>query len=129
MNYIVTNNVERVLRNFLLYTTIKYMVVDTKYITHHVEKLLPTCRDRGSVKWIAESNMRYWQEVDTVPESRLSHIDGGDMFPRLYFGEENFCDELKRFNKIRGQELLTLTVMVEYSPEVEFSSLDLISEW
>ncbi len=105
-NYVATDNIPRVLRNFLLFTYVNYMVVESKYITHHIERLKGTCNDRGSVKWIAESNKRYWEDVDAIPDSRLSHIDESDCFPRFYFKTENFIDELEQFNTIRKQELL-----------------------
>ena len=58
----------------LLVGTSMYMVIETENTINHIERLSPTCKDRGAYRWIAEAK----------PKSKVV-IDGHDMFPRLYF--------------------------------------------
>jgi hypothetical protein len=79
-----------------------YIVIKTKFTTHHLEKLMPTCKDRGKWKWIAETNHEAFEEMGRDGEARLSHVDGGDLFPRLYFLRDSFINEFNEWLKCRN---------------------------
>jgi hypothetical protein len=80
--------------SLLLKVYVPYIVVKTKYTTNHIEKLMPTCSDRGRWKWIAETNYDAFDKMRDDEEAQNSHIDGADCFPRFYFRDESLVTEL-----------------------------------
>ena len=77
-----------------------YIVVETKYTTHHIERMF--YKDRGKIKWIAETNRDAFKAMDEDDaEAHRSHIDGGDLFPRLYFLGTSFLMEFSEWCKAR----------------------------
>jgi hypothetical protein len=96
-----------ILKN-LLQTQI-YIVITTKYTIHHIEKLSPSCKDRGKWKWIAEPiqpNQYENQQIDE--EARLSHIDQSDLFPRLFFNDFCIMSEILSFLSTRGLNIIDI---------------------
>ncbi len=85
--------------------SIHYIVIHTKFTTHHLEKLMPTCKDRGAWKWIGETKHEAFDEMGRGGEAGLSHIDRGDMFPRLYFLTDSFINEFREWLKCRELEI------------------------
>lgn len=88
-------------KNFAMYITI-----ETKYTMHHLEKLMPTVRDRGRWKWIGETKVDAFNVMDKDDEAVRSHIDGHDLFPRLYFLDNSLIQEFKAWLNVRQ---LTIT--------------------
>lgn len=86
-----------------------YIIVKTLFTIHHIEKLLGSVRDRGRWKWIAETDMKAFDKKD-IPESNRSHIDGGDLFPRLYFNDDCFLKEFFSWLKVRDLKITDITV-------------------
>jgi predicted class III extradiol MEMO1 family dioxygenase len=82
-----------------------YIVVQTEFTEHHIERLSKNS-DRGHIKWIAETRLIAWDKMKNSPEARRSHIDGADMFPRLYFNNDCFITEFFSWLAIRD---LTIT--------------------
>jgi hypothetical protein len=95
---------------------VKYLVVETDYTTNHFEKLLGSCSDRGSFKWIAETNMTAYEENMQDPRAHKAKINGSDLFPRLYFYADCLVKEFRRWCAIRQQDIQKITVPIEYSP-------------
>lgn len=98
------NEAERdIFRNMLDTYSIRYIVVETKYTRHHIEKLLTSCRDRGSFKWIAENKNEYWEAVEKRKggEVDTSAIDGQDCFPRFLFLPSSMVNELFTWLHVR----------------------------
>jgi hypothetical protein len=93
------------LRAMMKTYSIHYIVIHTKFTTHHLEKLMPTCHDRGKWKWIAETKPEAFEEMDNNEESRKSHVDRNDLFPRLYFLGESFINEFREWLKYRNLEI------------------------
>lgn len=72
-----------------------YIVLETAYTKHHIEKLLFTCKDRGKWKWIAETKPNAWNGINNNDgEAQRSIIDSGDLFPRLFFRTESLITEI-----------------------------------
>lgn len=95
-----------VIRTMMRQHSVMYIVIETLYTAHHLERLMPTCRDRGRWKWIGESKTEYWEGLEkNVPEARKSHIDRGDMFPRFYFLDSSFINEFQSWLSVRGLEI------------------------
>ncbi len=95
----------RVLFRTMLQTySVPYITVETQYTIHYIEKMSINS-DRGRFKWIAEMKSNYWDDItksdDSGAEARRSHIDGGDLFPRYIFLEENIVSELFEWFKVR----------------------------
>lgn len=87
----------------------RYFVVKTKFTDHHIERTNYT--DRGRWKWIAETNMAAWDAMDkNDEEARRSHIDGGDLFPRLYFNDDCFLKEFNTWLAVRGLDITDIVV-------------------
>ncbi len=91
-----------VLKSLMAAFSARYIVVKTKYTTHHIERLMPTCKDRGKWKWIAETNTEAYREMEKNDEARLSHIDRADLFPRLYFRDDSLMNEISHWMQIRN---------------------------
>jgi hypothetical protein len=91
-----------------------YIVVKTKFTTHHIEKLLASCKDRGTIKWIAETETDAWEHMSVNEEARRSHIDGGDIFPRLYFLPTNFVSEFLMWCKVRNLAIQDISAPIGY---------------
>lgn len=84
-----------------------YVTIETKFTIHHLEKLMPTVRERGRWKWIAETKVSAFEAMDkNNDEAVRSHIDGADLFPRLYFLDNSFIQEFKAWLNVRQ---LTIT--------------------
>jgi hypothetical protein len=90
--------------------TVSYIVIKTKYTTHHLEKLMASQRDRGRWGWIAETNHEAFMEMKSGrnEEARKSHIDGGDLFPRLYFLPASFLNEFREWLDVRGLRITNI---------------------
>jgi hypothetical protein len=104
------NHVESDLESILgglIYTDQYYIVVKTKFTTHHIERT--TYTDRGKIKWIAETDIDAFDAMSCDEEARQSHIDGGDLFPRLYFHKDSFLKEFFTWLKIRGLTITDIT--------------------
>jgi hypothetical protein len=85
-----------------------YIVIKTKFTTHHIERLSSSVKDRGNWKWIAESeclNVPYGEDLE---EFYRSHIDGSDLFPRYYFLDESLIKEF--FAWIHARKLTILDI-------------------
>ena len=100
---------EQILKAILSRQVAAYIVVETKYTTHHIERLMPTAKDRGRYKWIAEMKVEAWDDAERSDEARRSHIDAGDLFPRLYFLDDSLCNELFMWLKMRDLEVINIT--------------------
>src|SRR5580698_8832537 len=107
---IKTEDLESILGG-LIYTEQYYIVVKTKFTIHHIERTNYT--DRGKIKWIGETKMEAFDAMRDNEEARKSHIDGGDLFPRLYFHKDSFLKEFFTWLKIRGLIITDIT-----TPEV-----------
>jgi len=94
--------------NFPLH--IYYIVIDTKYTRLHIERLMGSCSDRGRWKWIAETKTDAYEEHPLSVEASRSHIDGGDMFPRLYFLDDSLCNEIFSWLHKRNLEIIDVRV-------------------
>lgn len=90
----------------ILSLNFRYVVIKTKYTTHHIEKT--TYRDRGRIKWIAETNPDAFDYMNDCKEAQQSHIDGGDLFPRLYFLPTSFQDEFDAWLAARGLKIVSM---------------------
>lgn len=99
-------------------TDTRYIVVKTKYTTHHLEKLLGSGNDRGTLKWMAETSINDYEKglENKDKEVYSSHIDGADLFPRLYFLTTNFCSEFQCWLSTRNLSIIEIKVPIEYSP-------------
>jgi len=91
----------------LIYSEQYYIVVKTKFTIHHIERTNYT--DRGKIKWIGETEFHAFKEMDHDEEARLSHIDGCDLFPRLYFHKDSFLKEFFTWLNIRGLTITDIT--------------------
>lgn len=104
-DYIIPNSddLSKDILALLLNTDVKYFVIKTKYTTNHIEKLMVSCKDRGCIKWIAETNLAAYDNgiIEKDAEAYRSHIDGADLFPRLYFNPQAFCIEFRAWFEIR----------------------------
>lgn len=89
----------------LLNSQQRYFVVETLYTEHHLERLAGTVKDRGRWKWIAESKQSSWNDARENEEARRSHVDGGDLFPRLYFNNECLIKELLSWLEVRNLKI------------------------
>jgi hypothetical protein len=84
-----------------------YILIETKYTRHYIEKFMPTCADRGKWKWIAVNyGINYQDEIDE--EGHRSHIDGSDCFPRLFFQDDSMCNELFAWLQMRDLEIINI---------------------
>lgn len=90
--------------NFPLH--IFYIVIETKYTMLHIERLMGSCSDRGRWKWIGETKIDAYEERPIWEEASRSHIDGGDMFPRLYFLDDSLCNEIFAWLHKRNLEII-----------------------
>lgn len=106
MNETKDSDLESILGG-LIYTEQYYIVVKTKFTEHHIERT--TYTDRGKIKWIAETRMEAFDAMRDNEEARTSHIDGGDLFPRLYFHKDSFLKEFFTWLKIRGLTITDIT--------------------
>ena len=86
--------------NHLMFVCI---VIETKFTIHYIERT--NYKDRGKIKWFAESKPEYWKCVDTDESARTSHVDGQDFFPRLYFTPEAFMFEFQAWLDARGLDI------------------------
>jgi hypothetical protein len=91
----------------LIYSGQHYIVIKTKFTTHHIERTNYT--DRGKIKWFAETNIEACYALDNYEEARMSHVDSGDLFPRLYFHADSFLKEFFTWLKIRGLTITDIT--------------------
>lgn len=87
-----------------------YFIVETKWTINHFEKLLPSCRDRGKWKWIAETKCTAFNNQDDDPEIQRSFIDHQDMFPRLYFTEECLVNEFLQWLDVRRLPIINVEI-------------------
>lgn len=101
------------------YKEIVYLIVETDFIQNHIEKVPRSNRDRGTVKWIAETRFEAYEAMKGNKMAQKCHVDGGDCFPRFYFHPESFLNELAAFLSIRDQEIRKITVPLEYSPNFD----------
>jgi hypothetical protein len=85
-----------------------YIVINTKFTINHIEKLSGSVRDRGRWKWISENNLDYYKSL-TIPEAQRSHIDNGDLFPRLYFNNECLVTEFFSWLSVRELTITDIT--------------------
>lgn len=99
-----------ILRNLLLSPSNLYVVARTKYTIHHIEKLTASCKDRGRFKWLAETDMKAWDENIKDDEIRRSHIDSCDYFPRVYFSLDCFLVEFSAWLQMRNLEITDIKV-------------------
>lgn len=97
-----------VLKELLSTFSARYIVIKTKYTTHHIERLMPTCKDRGRWKWIAETDMEAFEEMEKNDEARLSHIDRADLFPRLYFRDDSLINEVWDWLRMRNLTIIDI---------------------
>ena len=89
----------------ILCLNFKYIVIETEYTSHHIERT--GYQDRGRIKWIAETKPGAFRHMDNhVDEACRSYIDSGDLFPRLYFLGQSFLMEFEAWLKARD---LTIT--------------------
>lgn len=83
--------------------------IETPHANLYIERL-PNYSDRGRYKWIAESK-----------DNRILTIDGGDMFPRLFFLSESLTAEIKAWTAARNEEeVIKITAPscgFEFSPD------------
>lgn len=87
------------------------VVIKTKATVHYIEKLPPSCKDRGKIKWWAETT---FIDIDTgsdYDEAQRSHIDQGDLFPRVYFHTDTFLKEFLTWLTIRKLEIISVGEM------------------
>jgi hypothetical protein len=87
--------------------TIFYIVIKTQYTTHHIERLNASCRDRGRWKWHGEINHDAYERGSRGEVDR-SHIDGADLFPRIYFLRDSLINELREWLDIRGLKITNI---------------------
>ena len=80
--------------------------METDYTIHYFERLMPTCRDRGRWKWIAETK----PEAYGNKEASHCHIDHQDLFPRLYFSEISLAAEFFEWLKQRSQAIVKVNL-------------------
>lgn len=66
--------------------------------THYVERIMPSANDRGNFKWFAESK-------DHVQLT----IDGGDLFPRVFFKATTLVEEMYAWAERRGEIFVDYT--------------------
>lgn len=83
-----------------------YIVIETEYTIHHIERT--NYQDRGKIKWIGETKSEAFKAMDTCEEARRSHIDGGDLFPRLYFLGTSFLMEFEEWLKARNLNITNI---------------------
>ncbi len=98
------------------FVEILYIVVETDFIQNHIEKVPRSNRDRGTVKWIAETKNAAFESMDDDEDARKCHIDNADCFPRFYYHPESFLNELAAFLSVRNQEIRKILVPLEFSP-------------
>ncbi len=91
-----------VLKSLMATFSARYIVIKTKYTIHHIERLMPTCKDRGKWKWIAETNTAAFKDMEDYAEARQSLIDNGDLFPRLYFRDDSLMNEISHWMQMRN---------------------------
>lgn len=104
------NHVESDLESILgglIYTEQYYIVVKTQFTEHHIERTNYT--DRGKIKWFAETRLEAFDAMKDNEEARRSHVDGADLFPRLYFNKDSFLKEFFTWLKIRGLIITDIT--------------------
>jgi hypothetical protein len=91
--------------------SVRYIVVSTTYTKHHIERLMGSCRDRGTWKWIAETHhedplfKNDEHAAQCVKEKYTSNIDRCDLFPRLYFLKTSFINEFREWLKARNLQI------------------------
>lgn len=89
--------------NNILYLHFDYIVVETKYTINHIERTL--YKDRGRIKWIADTKYEAYDVMDNDEEAKRSHIDRHDLFPRLYFSAECFLKEFDLWLSARNLDI------------------------
>lgn len=98
---------KKLLKRLMSSYDVRYITFETKFVIHHIEKLMPTARDRGRWKWIAEMKPAYWdaltekQSKEDYEEAQRSHIDDKDLFPRFMFLTESLINELFAWCEVR----------------------------
>ena len=71
-----------------------YVEIRTPYTLHHIEKISLSQKDRGRFKWHAETTGNTFASMNNNDqEAQKSFIDTCDLFPRLYFFQENLVTE------------------------------------
>lgn len=88
--------------------SVSYIVIKTKFTVHHLEKLSRSVKDRGRWKWIGETSSLAFSEPLQDEEVYRSNIDGGDLFPRLYFLDSSFINEFREWLNMRNLEITAL---------------------
>jgi hypothetical protein len=85
----------------------QYGIIETNFTIHYIEKIMASAKDRGSFKWFAETKWKPYQEavLEDNPEAFKSHIDGADMFPRVYFLSETLISEMGIWFEIRNLQI------------------------
>ena len=68
----------------------RYWTAYVDGITFHIERLMPTCSDRGDWKVLVES--RNWKHS----------VDDSDMFPRYYFNWDRMLLEIEEWIRRRA---------------------------
>lgn len=92
-----------VIRTMMHSYSVGYITIETQCTIHHLERLMPTCRDRGRWKWLAETKADIFDSDNE--EWQRSNIDHADCFPRLYFKEDSFLNEFREWLRVREIEI------------------------
>lgn len=90
----------KVIRKILSQEEFSSVCIQTENLNNYIEKLMPTCSDRGNYKYIAETR-----------DFKKLHIDDSDCFPRYYFSIDCLIAEILLFMYAR-KELLVGNIMV-----------------
>ncbi len=102
---------QEILNSMLDNCHINYIVVETKYTKHHIEKLMLTNKDRGCFKWIAETKFHDYSNItdeEDIKEAERSHIDSEDCFPRYMFLANSMFNELFAWLKARNLKIIDI---------------------
>lgn len=87
--------------------TVPYIVIETTWTIHYVERT--TYQDRGRFKWFAQTKPEAFEAMDKGDnEARRSHVDGADLFPRLYFLWQSFEAEFLAWLKARNLHIVSI---------------------
>lgn len=93
----------------LIESSAYWIVIETEYTISYIEKLSRSCKDRGSLKWIAETKKEAYLTKSNENAMR-SHIDFADGFPRYYFLVESFINEFMMWTTIRNIPIISVYV-------------------
>ena len=91
---IINDLVEKAIFDFFRHEFFGWIEIDLNYATISIEKLMPTCADRGKYKILATHKFEHFDKC---------YIDYEDAFPRYYFSFECMIRELKSWIKARPQ--------------------------